>query len=176
MAISDIPAGSWYKDEVTLLLNRRIISGYSSGEFRPVNYMTRAEFAKVMCLAMGWDLLNQDRPSFSDVPRGRWDYVYIETAKQKGAISGYPNGEFRPNNTISRAEIAAIIAKSLGATGTDEALSDIQNSWAREFIAACVKAGIITGYQDRSFRPNNKATRAEVSKMMARAIKVLDEK
>jgi hypothetical protein len=169
----DVRPGDWFASFVSRLASLNIIGGYPDKSFRPHQNLTRAEFAKMLCLAMGWELQEPANPSFSDVPKGHWAYKYIETAKARGALGGYPDGSFRPSNSITRAEIAAAIARALNLSSGGSDLTDIALHWAKDQINACVQAGIISGYPGNVFRPNANATRAEASKMIAG---VLDNK
>lgn len=169
----DVRPGDWFVSFVSRLNSLNIIEGYPDKSFRPHQNLTRAEFAKMLCLAMGWELHDPSTPFFNDVAREHWSYRYVETAKARGALGGYPTGEFRPNNSITRAEIAAAIARALNLSDGSSDLTDIALHWAKDHISACVKAGIISGYPGNVFRPNANATRAEASKMIAG---VLDNK
>ena len=169
----DVRPGDWFASFVSRLASLNIIGGYPDKSFRPHQNLTRAEFAKMLCLAMGWELQDPSNPSFSDVAREHWSYRYVETAKARGALGGYPTGEFRPGNSITRAEIAAAIARALNLSAGGSDLTDIALHWAKDQINACVQAGIISGYPGNVFRPNANATRAEASKMIAG---VLDNK
>jgi hypothetical protein len=166
-AFTDIPSDAWYVPYVVELASKGIISGYPDGIFKPGNSITRAEFAKMICIAMGWTIENPTISSFSDVTRDYWALRYIETAKAYGIISGYPDGTFRPNNHITRAEIAKVIAGILNLPAGSSAFTDIGTHWAKDYISACVTAGVINGYPDNTFRPDSTATRAEAAKMIA---------
>jgi hypothetical protein len=163
----DVPTDAWYLEFVTTLASSGVVSGYTDGNFRPANKVTRAEFAKMLCTVMSWDSSGTTKASFSDVKSDFWGFDYIETAKSKGAIGGYEDGTFRPNKYITRAEITKMIAGTLKLEGGASTLKDIDTSWASSYIKACVQAGIVGGYSDGTFKPGNNATRAEVSKMVA---------
>jgi len=160
----------WAYSYILDLARQGIIKGYADDTFRPSATVTRAEFAKMICLAMGWPLDGASRESFSDVAKSSWTYSYVETARAHGAISGYPDGTFKPNKNVTRAEIAKIIAETLnlapGLSSLNSKLNDIDSSWAGDYIKACVKAGIVGGYADNNFRPANTASRAEAAKMI----------
>jgi methionine-rich copper-binding protein CopC len=163
----DVPADAWYLEFVTTLASSGVVSGYTDGNFRPANKVTRAEFAKMLCTVMGWETSGTTKASFSDVSSDFWGFDFIETAKSKGALGGYEDGTFRPNKYITRAEITKMIAGTLKLKGGSSTLKDIDASWASSYIKACVQAGIVSGYSDGTFKPGNNATRAEVSKMVA---------
>jgi len=166
----DIMPSHWAYSYILDLARQGIIKGYADDTFRPSATVTRAEFAKMICLAMGWPLDGASRESFSDVAKSSWTYSYVETARAHGAISGYPDGTFKPNKNVTRAEIAKIIAETLnlapGLSSLNSKLNDIDSSWAGDYIKACVKAGIVGGYADNNFRPANTASRAEAAKMI----------
>lgn len=167
---SDVPADAWYESYVSELLAQKIVNGYSNGKFMPNNNVARAEFIKMVCLAMGWDLDNPASSSFKDIPRENWAYKYIETAKSYGAISGYKNGSFQPKRNISRAEVAKIVSTVLNLEPGLSSLSDSRSHWADEYIGSCISAEIMNGFPDGTFRPNSPATRAEAAKIIARLL------
>jgi hypothetical protein len=164
---SDVPSTAWYKDFVSALASNGITGGYPDGTFKPDGQVTRAEFAKMICTAMGWTLEDPTNPSFSDVSKSHWAFKYIETIKKHGVTSGYPDGTFGPDKKITRAEIASMIAKALNLPADSSSkISDIQSSWAKGHIGACIKAGIVSGYPDLTFKPGSNASRAEAAKMI----------
>jgi len=91
----------------------------------------------------------------------------------KGLLSGYPDGTFKPENPMTRAEFATVLCRYLGmeTTGTNS-FSDAQDHWAAGAIGALADAAIVTGYPDGTFKPDNKLTRAEAVTMINRAIKM----
>ena len=162
----DVPGTHWAVSYIENLLAKGIIAGYTDGTFKPSNTITRAEFAKIVAVAKG--LSPASGSSFSDTS-GHWAAGYIEAVKTAGYIAGYPNGTFRPNNNISRAEIAKIIVVAAGFTmdTSGAGFSDIAGHWASDYILPANNKGIVGGYTDGTFRPNNSATRAEASKMVS---------
>lgn len=167
----DVPVNAWFRSAVSKLTSRSIIGGYANGEFRPHAHITRAEFAKMLCAAMGWELSSPKSASFKDVNSANWAYKYVETAKAHGAIGGYADLSFRPNSYITREEIAKIMAQVLNLPSGTSSLTDINASWAKDSINACAKSGIVSGYADKTFRPKAKITRAEAAKIIAGVIK-----
>ncbi|HEY3375711.1 MAG TPA: S-layer homology domain-containing protein [Candidatus Aquicultor sp.] len=151
---------------ISFLELRGVINGYPDGRFRPQNNVTRAEFAKMAVITRGITLVPAGAASFGDVPANYWAARYIATARAAGLIKGYPDGRFRPNNNITRAEIAAIIVRASGvATNTNgTTFSDVPSSfWAFNEIMTARNDGFLSGYTDNTFRPNNLATRAEAA-------------
>ncbi|MGC5772508.1 polysaccharide lyase family 8 super-sandwich domain-containing protein [Paenibacillus pabuli] len=121
---------------------------------------------------------NAPAPSFTDIAE-HWAKSAILSAAGMKLVSGYPDGTFKPNTAITRAEFTFMLAKALKLEGassvaafTDEAKID---GWAKQEIANAVEAGIVSGYADGSFRPNARITRAEMAAMIARALKLSAE-
>ncbi|MEW5705872.1 MAG: Ig-like domain-containing protein [Actinomycetota bacterium] len=171
---ADVPDNTWYNKFVTELATKGIIKGYPDKTFRPNNPVSRAEFAVMICLAKNWKLEEPSNPSFKDITKNHWAYKYIETVKSRAIISGYEGNIFKADKSITRAEIAKIISKALNLAPESKqngaTLKDIGTSWAKDYINSCIKAGIISGYSDNTFKPNNTATRAEVAKIIASVV------
>jgi sugar lactone lactonase YvrE len=165
-SFSDVAGDAWYKTYVEKLVGKGIISGYSDGTFRPGASVTRAEFSKMLSLALGWNVKAVQASSFSDVPLGNWASPYVEAAKLNNAINGYPDGMFGPSKAITRAEIAATIARVKGYALSPSSFTDTGSHWADSSIGACAKAGMLSGYPGGIFKPNGKATRAEAAKLI----------
>ncbi|USG66548.1 InlB B-repeat-containing protein [Brevibacillus ruminantium] len=117
--------------------------------------------------------------NFSDLS-GHWAKANIKQAVRMGFVSGYPDGTFNPNGPITRSEFTVMLAGALKLEGSSEALAFTDNdqigAWAKQAVALAVKAGIVSGYEDGSFRPNARITRAEMAVMIARVLRFsLDE-
>ncbi|WEG16712.1 S-layer homology domain-containing protein [Alkalihalophilus pseudofirmus] len=113
---------------------------------------------------------------FSDVSSSHWAIKDINYLVEKGAIQGYPDGTFKPGNSITRAEIAVVLAKTLDLDVdpevTTDKFSDVPAThWANPYIAAIVDQteGVIDGYENGTFRPSNTVTRQEMAKMVVEA-------
>lgn len=109
---------------------------------------------------------------YSDVA-GYWGEPYVRVLAQRKAIGGFPNGTFKPNDPITRAQFAAIVVHALNlpsSTGGHNFNDVSPNSWAAQPIAAAADAGLITGFPDGSFRPNDQITRAQALVILAKAI------
>ncbi|AGB18687.1 S-layer homology domain-containing protein [Thermoanaerobacterium thermosaccharolyticum] len=159
---------SWARDDINEMARLKYVSGYSDDTYRPNNYITRAEFITLLLRVKGI----KEEPG-----EGFWDTQQsfakdaIATAKKLGIVNGYSDGSFRPNNNISREEIAAIIAKAYGYEPyADSLFVDIGNSFAKNDIIALSNRGIISGYDTYHFMPKNYATRAEATAILYRLI------
>ncbi|HZD60627.1 MAG TPA: S-layer homology domain-containing protein [Anaerolineae bacterium] len=166
---TDVPADAWYESSVDALVAKSIISGYPDGTFRPLNNITRAEFAKMVILAIGESPTTNTASSFTDVATSYWAHSYIEKAKELGIINGYLDNTFKPAANVSRQEIAKMVvlaAKLSRATSYRDDFTDVPSTlWSWSYVLAAKDAGIISGYPDQTFKPVNPATRAEASKM-----------
>jgi hypothetical protein len=109
---SDVPDGQWYTTAVHTLASLGVLQGYGDGAFGPGDPVTRAQFTAI---AMRFGTLDATGENlFSDVSEGDWFYPYVVGAIQSGWITGYPDGTFRPDATIARAEVVAITNRMLG--------------------------------------------------------------
>lgn len=110
-SFNDVKAGAWYANYIGYMEDYNIINGYEDGSFRPDAAITRAEFA---AMASRFDKLeNTDKNAFTDVAASHWAINSINSAAAKGWIGGYPDGTFRPNQYISRAEVVSIVNNML---------------------------------------------------------------
>jgi hypothetical protein len=165
----DVPEGSWEDGPVQYLASLGAISGYPDGTFRPDQFVTRAQFAKILVSSMGWQIVSPQTGHFSDVPPGSWAYGYIETAFAHGAISGYPDGTFRPTAFVTRAQLAKMVSVARSwsmAPPSSNSFTDVgPTDWFYQYAEMMHSAGVIDGYADGTFRPNAPATRAQVAKI-----------
>ena len=107
----DVSADAWYASAVGFMQQYKLIEGYADGTFRPDATITRAEFATMISRLAE---LQTGGVSFEDVSEAHWAYRYIQNAAARGYISGYDDGSFRPDRTITRAETTKILNRLLG--------------------------------------------------------------
>jgi len=108
-------------------------------------------------------------PGFSDIA-GHWAEEYIRALARRGWINGHPDGTFQPDRTITRAEFIAIVVRVLGLERSGEkTFTDTANHWARDEIATAYKHGIVEGYDDDTFGPDDPITREQMAKIMVNA-------
>ena len=103
---SDVQPSDYFYQAVLYLAQHGIVSGYGDGTFRPYANTTRGQLAKIVVLARGWTLQNPPNPTFHDVQPDTAFYPFVETAVQHGIISGYGDGTFRPNASVTRGQLA----------------------------------------------------------------------
>ncbi|HYP42005.1 MAG TPA: S-layer homology domain-containing protein, partial [Chloroflexia bacterium] len=193
LQFSDVPEGSTFYSFVRCLACRGILGGYSDNTFRPGNNVTRGQLSKIVSNAAGFT----DEPGaqmFEDVPATNSFFAWVQRLASRGFISGYPCGGanepcgadskpyFRPNNTATRGQISKIVSNSAGFNDrpSGQLFEDIQptNSFYA-WVQRLASRGYIGGYPCGGanepcgasnlpyFRPNNNATRGQVSKIVA---------
>ena len=149
------------------------VQGYPDGTVKPAGNITRAETAAILFRLMddaSRKTYYSTKSGFRDVASGSWYNTYVATLNNAGVITDSSNGYFRPNEAITRAELAAMLAKFSETTGAANYFNDVSAKyWAANAIAICAKLGWINGYPDGTFRPDRNVTRAELMAMINRA-------
>ena len=155
------------------------IVGYGNGEVRPQNNITRAEVATIFFRLLTDDVRDENLTKtnrYSDVAATSWYNTAVSTLSSMGIITGYPDGTFRPNAAITRAEFAAIAARfDNDGDKTAAKFSDIATHWAKDEISIAYNNGWITGYPDGTFGPQRDITRAETMTLVNRVLNRLPE-
>ena len=150
------------------------IVGYGNGEVRPQNNITRAEVATIFFRLLTDDVRDENLTKtnrYSDVAATSWYNTAVSTLSSMGIITGYPDGTFRPNAAITRAEFAAIAARfDNDGDKTAAKFSDIANHWAKDEISIAYNNGWINGYPDGTFGPQRDITRAETMTLVNRVL------
>lgn len=173
----DTPVGPVHPVDPTPELERgdhyAYIVGYEDDTIRPQNNITRAEVATIFFRL----LTDESREAyfttdcdFTDVNGSAWYANTVATLSNAGILAGYPDGSFRPNDPITRAEFAAIATRFDDLAAADSTFTDIDGHWAEDAINAAYGAGWVGGYPDGTFRPNNNITRAEVMSLVNRVL------
>ena len=150
------------------------IVGYEDGSVQPEGDITRAEVATIFFRLLTdesrdefWSQTND----YTDVPADAWYNNAVSTLSNAGILDGYEDGTFKPNGNITRAEFATIAVRFFEATYEGENLfPDIDGHWAQDYINEAANAGIVDGYPDGTFRPQQNITRAEAMTMVNRTI------
>ena len=141
------------------------IIGYEDGTIRANNSITRAEVATIFFRLLTDESRDQywsETNSYSDVSADEWYNNAVSTLSNAGIITGYPDGTFRPDASITRAELATIAAKFDDLESGICRLTDIGGHWAEQYIVSAYSKGWVDGYPDGTYRPDNSITRAEV--------------
>jgi hypothetical protein len=194
----DVHPADWDYPYVQWMFCRGVINGYNTVPpcvnegatcFKPQNYTTRGQVAKIVVLAFGFPIDVTGGPHFWDVPQGSTFYDYIETARNLSLISGYADGSFRPGNNVTRAQVAKIaVLAAIHAdpvhwtllNPADNTFEDVvQGSTFYQYVETAAAHGVLAGYpcgiapagpcgpQNKPyFLPENNATRAQISKIV----------
>ena len=148
--------------------------GYEDGTVRPEGSITRAEVATIFFRLLtdeSRDKFWSQTNDYTDVPADAWYNNAVSTLSNAGILDGYEDGTFRPDGNITRAEFATITARFLEASyDGGNRFPDIDGHWAAEYINEAANAGIVDGYEDGTFRPQQNITRAEAVTMVNRTV------
>ena len=149
------------------------IVGYGNGEVRPQNNITRAEVAPIFFRLLTDDVRDENLTKtnrYSDVAATSWYNTAVSTMTKAGIVDGYPNGTFRPDAPITRAEMAKIISLFAKLDKSESRFSDIAGHWAEAYIRLAAGNGWIAGYPDGTFGPQRNITRAETMTLVNRVL------
>ena len=149
------------------------LMGYPDGTVRPDGSITRAEATTIFFRLLTEESRSQfwaTENRYSDVSAGRWYNNAVSTMTRAGIVNGYPDGTFRPNAPITRAEMAKIIALFAKLEPSAERFPDTAGHWAEPYIRLAAGSGWIEGYPDSTFRPDRAITRAETVTMIDRVL------
>lgn len=160
---------------ISFLRSRNIINGYEDGSFQPDRPVSRAEFLKIVLLSSGNPIVpgDLDRVAFSDVPMSAWYFGFVNRALALGVASGYPDGLFRPDRTVSKIEAVKMMLRSNRITeaslSSEASYSDIESgSWAVPYARFAQVARLFDAIPGNLMRPNDAMTRAQVAEMVYR--------
>lgn len=174
-------AGHWAERGVARLVARGVVNGYADGTFKPENGVTRAEFSKLIIVALGkageLPALQGVPSSFTDVPNWHWAKGYLELAYELGLIEGDAQGRIYPDRALTRLQTTIMIMRALGYRHpfTDPAPANYKDLGGlsadeRSYIGIASKIGIVTGFPDGTFRPQDPVTRAQASVLINRLL------
>lgn len=173
ITFTDVHFTDYFYDAVCYLYCMGAITGYADNTFRPFNDTTRGQLTKIVVLAEQWPINTQGGPHFSDVPTTNPFYAFVETAYNRGIITGYSDGTFRWGTNMTRAQLCKIVVLAEGWWLFSEGphFRDVGNLHPFYiYIETAYIHGIISGYSDGTFRPYNNATRGQISKVVYSAV------
>lgn len=179
--------GHWAQDAVLYLHNRDLVNGIGEGFFGVSQGLTRAELATLLTRVFSSETEQQDSvaadgqtnaaesTTFPDVPQSHWAWEAIENAAARGWVSGYPDGSYRPNAVLTRAEAAKVIvlAFELEMGSLPVEFKDLGQSgyaWADASIRVLASNGISQGTGNGYFEPQKGLTRAEFAQLLAKIL------
>lgn len=169
----DLDTVPWAKVAITTLASQGIINGRTDEEFDPNGNITRAEFAKLVCLALNIPIDTIPEQKFTDVTSSHWAFAYVSSCAKYGIINGVTDTEFDPEGLVTREQMATMLYRAINASsmkgalkpGTGRTFADSAqiSEWAREAVEVLSGAGIINGVSDTHFAPAGTATRAQAA-------------
>jgi hypothetical protein len=169
MTFSDVPSSFWAYSDIETLAARGIINGFPDGTFQPNADVTRAQFVKMLVLTVGLTPGGGTAP-FTDTPPSAWYAPFVSAAVQAGIVHGLSPTTFGPNATVTREQMAVMVARALKLTKTatlhfrDDATID---PWALQGVEEAVAAGDIHGFPNGTFQPLGPTTRAQAATVLA---------
>ena len=173
----DVPEKHWAYDDIVAASQVGLFQGVTATHFGMGSTITRAQFVTVLVRLFGWSTVRPDTPSYSDCDTSRWYYAAVETAHANGALPAYAT-TFRPNDPITREEMASMLVRGLGystlagqLTSASLPFDDVTSN--RGYIAMAYDLGIVGGYDDGTFRPRAVAAREEAAVMLMRVYRKL---
>ena len=165
----------WAKADIMAMYRLGVVSGVNDTTFDPDRNITRAEFAALIARALK---LSEDAPSvFSDVEKGSWYETSVNACAKAEIITGF-DGKFRPNDTITRNEMAVIISNAysyLGKKGENGGIDKFTDKseiadWAKPSVDVCTTVGLISGMTDTTFEGDKTATCAQAASILKRLL------
>lgn len=170
-AASNLQESHPFYEEITYLMDKGIVTGYPDGTIRPDRFVTRAEAAVMIGRAKGLSEAKQPTP-FRDVAAGYFASGYIAEAAEAGYLRGYNDGTYRPEQPVSRGDMALIIERVFDLNFIYfHKIKDVSYlTYYYEAICRLIAANIAIGYPDGTFRPEMEVTRGQFSAFLARAM------
>lgn len=186
MAADDI-TGHWAESALRTLVKQGIMGGYPGGSYQPNKDITRAEFAKLMVSTLNQIPNKNTTPTGTEVPVLKdlndpsiWYYSSVKTAVEQGFITGYHDGTFRPNEKITREQMASMLMRAINAYNIDSELATLNykdtnsiQKWALENVQRVVYLEIMSGLDANTFAPAQSSTRAQVAAVLVRMQELL---
>lgn len=171
----------WARLFIEALTDRGLISGFPDGSFQPDRPLTRAQFASLLVRSLDRPRVRAAR-SFRDVPANHWARGAIAQAWERGLLSGYPDGSFRPDATILRADVLVALVNGLGLTG-GEAIelgrffddAGAIAAYAQQPVRRALQNGLVVNFPNlRQLRPSQASSRAEVAATLYQALRAIN--
>ncbi|MDF2960925.1 MAG: coagulation factor 5/8 type domain protein [Paenibacillus sp.] len=174
----------WAKDSIERMANKMIVQGVTKEEFRPDQAVTRAELAALITRTLGLKASSESsKEQFKDVQQQQWYYGTVTAAAEAGIVTGYEDGTFRPNQTITRQEMAVMMDRALHFAGYNEQTSSVVpdftdqakiGSWAKEAVSRLLSKKLMEGMSSAAFEPESEATRAQSTVLLQRLLPELN--
>jgi len=171
---NDLQYSKWAEDGIEYMAKRGTVAGYGDGKFKPAGLVTRAQAVTFLVRELYPEQLEKpaEGTTYTDVPKTHPFDKEIAIAAKNGLASGFPDGSFRPDAPLSRAETAAFLTRAYSLSEGKQTTnwSDTEKHWAAAPILVMSSNGLVGGYSDGTYRPNQTVTRAEYAVFMSRVI------
>lgn len=155
-------AGTPNAEAVEILMGLGVVNGYPDGTFKPENIVTRAEMAKMIVVALGLQDYATGTSKFADMSGATWAQGYVNYANGLGIIKGYPDGTFKPSQTVSYDEASAMIVRALGYTDA----SLLPATWPSNYVVKAKALGVLDSIKSSAAGAN----RGDIAKMLFNAL------
>lgn len=166
----DVKTSHPFHEHIYFLHGEGIVNGVDADHYQPGNFVTRSQAALMIARALNLDLTSK-KTKFTDVGADHHASGAIQSAANKGIINGYPDGTFKPNNFVTRGQMASFIARAFEMKDEAIPFADVPlNSSAYSDIRKATAFGVVSGYANGEFRPNDSVTRAHFAGFLARAL------
>jgi len=167
-------ACGWAVEPVEQLAGAGVLEGVDERRYEPDRSITRAELTNILVKALNLPAASE-KTTFKDVTETEWYSGCIAAATQAGLVNGYEDGTFRPDRTVTREELAVVLARVMDPVAPPDVKLPFKDagevsSWAADSLAAVVSEGLIKGYPDGTLQPGGRVTRAECAVMVYRAL------
>lgn len=173
--------GGWYEEYIQDLSDRGIMEADEFGDYYPDEIVTRIEFAELICKSLHLPEVTEEEVDFPDLT-GEDEEMdgYVRSAAAVGIIVGYPDGEFKPDNSITRNEATVMMNRALEykgiyANGEELPFDDVENVFDREGMENVYQLGIINGVGNNKFNPTGTATRGQFAVMISKMLDIMTE-
>ena len=173
---TDVHSGNAHYQAIKKLKEKGIIQGYPDGSFKPDNVVSRVEALKFIFEGIEKDDLEDGNLSFPDTENGQWYGKYLNTAFGLGIVEGYPDGSFKPTNTVNKVEFLKMLLEAMDNVLTEEITEDIYidvpyNEWFAPYVFFA-KENALIDVTDNRFRPSEGMTRGEVAELIYRLLEL----
>lgn len=168
--------GHWAEEYIEYGVDAGYISGYADGTFLPDKTVTRAEFSKMINSAVKITSTGSAKGEFTDVVTKDWFFNEVKRAENAGYITGYEDGSFRPNNSVTRQEAAVILSRIVLPVAERKEISSFTDgktidTWAQDAVSMIAAKGYIKGDENGKFLPKNALTRSQAAKLICEFVK-----
>lgn len=172
-SFKDVSQNNVHYADIMELASRGVVGGYTDGTYRPGKSVTRGEAAKIIAGVLELNVTSVKNPNFKDVPTTNVYYNYIAALVEAGVINGFEDNTYRSNATLTRGQMAKIIAYGFGlkASSSDNPFNDIDQSIYKESIIALFDNGVTTGKTATTYGASDQVTRAQLASFVIRAEK-----